>query len=266
MENQKNMFSRKELRQIAWRSFFLQLSFNFSRMQGLGFLYIVIPALRKIYKDDKEGFCQAMMRHTDFINTHPMVSAPITAMVIAMEEKKEDPETIRAFKVSTMGPVAGIGDAMYNFMYDPVMRGIVASLAYSGAWIAIPLAFLVQNIVKLLMFKPLYFVYEAGATALIKIQAKMRQINRLATTIGLMSLGGLAAAYINVQFALSFNLNDQPFSVQTDIFDKLMPNVVSLIILLSAFYLVRVKKWNIQLLIWSMIGLCLVGSYFGILS
>lgn len=261
----KVLFSRKELSVIAWRSFFLQNSFNFSRMQGIGFLYSIIPALRKIHLN-KEDLGKAMLRHTDFFNTHPRFHAPITAMVIAMEEQKEDPETIRAFKISTMGPIAGIGDALYNFMYDPVMRGIVGSLALSGAWIAIPLALFVENITKVFMFQPLYIVYEHGSKALLKIQAQMKQINRLATNIGLMSLGGLSASYINVKFATVFIVNDKPFSIQVDIFDKLMPNVVSLIILLTAFYLIRIKKWNIQMLIWSMIGVCLVGSYFKFLG
>ncbi len=261
----KGLFSRRELFVIAWRSFFLQHSFNFSRMQGIGFLYSIIPALRKIYPDKVE-LGKAMLRHTDFFNTHPRVHAPITAMVIAMEEQKEDPETIRAFKISTMGPIAGVGDALYNFMYDPVMRGIVGSLALSGAWIAIPLGFFVENLTKLFMFQPLYLVYEHGSQALLKIQSQMQQINKLATNIGLMSLGGLAASYINVKFAYVFTVNEKPFSIQADIFDKLMPNVVSLIILLTAFYMIRVKRWNIQVLIWSMIVICLIGSYFKILG
>ncbi|MGL4676230.1 MAG: PTS system mannose/fructose/sorbose family transporter subunit IID [Brevinema sp.] len=260
------LFSKKELRMIVWRAFFLQHAFNFSRMQGVGFLYTILPALRKIYKDDQEGLAKAMLRHTDFFNTHPRVHAPIVAMVIAMEEHKEDPETIRAFKIATMGPIAGIGDSMFNFMYDPVMRGIVGSLAYSGAWIALPLGLFVENLTKLLMFKPLYTVYDLGSSALIKIQSHMRQINRLATNIGLMSLGGLSAAYISVQFALEFTLNDKTFSVQQDIFDQLMPSILSLVTLLLAFYLIRVKKWNIQMLIWSIIGICLVASYFNILK
>lgn len=261
----KGLFSRRELRVIAWRSFFIQLCFNYSRMQGIGFLYTIMPALRKIYPDKAE-LGKAMLRHTDFFNTHAKFFAPITGMVIAMEEQKENPETIKAFKISTMGPLAGIGDALHNFMYAPVQRGIVAALAVSGAWISIPLGFLLDNLPKFLLFQPLYTVYEHGSQALLKIQSQMQQINKLATNIGLMSLGGLAASYINVKFAYVFTVNEKPFSVQADIFDKLMPNVVSLIILLTAFYLIRVKKWNIQLLIWSMIGICLVGSYFKILG
>lgn len=264
-EKTKGLMTRKDLFWIAVRSFFVQHCYSFSRMQGIGFLYTILPALRKIHPD-KEELAKAMTRHTDFFNSHPHFLAPIVAMVIAMEEQKEDPEIIRAFKISTMGPIAGIGDALYNFMYDPVMRGIVGALGFSGAWIAFFIAFIPQNFVKIAAFKPLYIVYEAGSQALLKIQAQMKQINRLATTIGLMSIGGLSASYINVKIVTEFVVNEKTFGIQADIFDKLMPNVLSLIILLTAFWLVRSKKWNIQVLIWSIIGVALAGSYFKILG
>ena len=56
-------FTKKDFRGVFWRSFTLLGSFNYERMEGLGFLYAIMPLLRKIYKDDDEGvaaqnFCQ----------------------------------------------------------------------------------------------------------------------------------------------------------------------------------------------------------------
>ncbi len=47
--------SKKEFNTIFWRSFTLLGSFNYERMEGLGFLYAILPSLKRIYKDDPEG-------------------------------------------------------------------------------------------------------------------------------------------------------------------------------------------------------------------
>ena len=47
------LFTKQELRRINLRHMFgLQLGHNYERMQGLGYFYAILPALKKIYKDD----------------------------------------------------------------------------------------------------------------------------------------------------------------------------------------------------------------------
>ena len=45
---------KKEFKSIFWRSFTLLGSFNYERMEGLGFLYAILPSLKRIYKDDEK--------------------------------------------------------------------------------------------------------------------------------------------------------------------------------------------------------------------
>lgn len=47
------LFTKQELRRINLRHMFgLQLGHNYERMQGLGYFYAILPALKKIYKDE----------------------------------------------------------------------------------------------------------------------------------------------------------------------------------------------------------------------
>lgn len=39
--------TRKDINRVAWRSMLLQASFNYERMQGSGWLYGLLPALKK---------------------------------------------------------------------------------------------------------------------------------------------------------------------------------------------------------------------------
>ena len=41
----------KTLNKMAWRSMFLQASFNYERMQAGGWLYSILPGLKKIHKN-----------------------------------------------------------------------------------------------------------------------------------------------------------------------------------------------------------------------
>ena len=61
-------FTKKDFRGVFWRSFTLLGSFNYERMEGLGFLYAIMPLLRKIYKNDDEGLKAAMHRNIAAFN------------------------------------------------------------------------------------------------------------------------------------------------------------------------------------------------------
>ena len=56
-------FTKKDFRGVFWRSFTLLGSFNYERMEGLGFLYAIMPLLIKIYKNDDEGLKAAILQH-----------------------------------------------------------------------------------------------------------------------------------------------------------------------------------------------------------
>ena len=67
----KNGLEKKTINKVFWRSFMYGASWNYERMQNLGFLYTILPTLKKIYKDKKEDMSVAMSRHLEFFNTHP---------------------------------------------------------------------------------------------------------------------------------------------------------------------------------------------------
>ncbi|MUG33471.1 PTS mannose family transporter subunit IID, partial [Psychrobacter sanguinis] len=75
-------------RQKVWlRSTFLQGSWNYERMQNLGWAYALIPAIKRLYTS-KEDRAAALERHLEFFNTHPYVAAPIMGVTLALEEER----------------------------------------------------------------------------------------------------------------------------------------------------------------------------------
>ena len=84
---EKLQLSKSDRQKVWWRSTFLQGSWNYERMQNLGWAYSLIPAIKKLYTK-KEDQAAALERHMEFFNTHPYVAAPIIGVTLALEEEK----------------------------------------------------------------------------------------------------------------------------------------------------------------------------------
>ena len=71
-------------RNMYIRSTFLLGSFNFERMQAIGFCVSMIPAIKRFYSS-KEDQAEALKRHLEFFNTQPWVASPVLGVTAAME-------------------------------------------------------------------------------------------------------------------------------------------------------------------------------------
>ena len=100
---------------VLFRSFLLQASWNYERMQNLGVLFALSPALRKLYSG--KVLKEAFLRHLTYFNTHPFMSAPVLAATLVQEEKRASGQdvvfSVEDFKGMIMAPYAAIGDALY---------------------------------------------------------------------------------------------------------------------------------------------------------
>ena len=84
---EKITLTKQDRKKVWWRHQFLQGSWNYERMQNLGWAYSLIPAIKKLYTN-KEDQAAALKRHLEFFNTHPYVAAPIMGVTLALEEEK----------------------------------------------------------------------------------------------------------------------------------------------------------------------------------
>ena len=133
---EKLQLSKSDRQKVWWRSTFLQGSWNYERMQNLGWAYALIPAIKKLYTS-KEDRAAALERHLEFFNTHPYVAAPIIGVTLALEEERAhgaeiDDTAIQGVKIGMMGPLAGVGDPVFWFTVRPILGALGASLAMAG--------------------------------------------------------------------------------------------------------------------------------------
>ena len=88
MTNSNYKLTKEDFKQINKRSLFtFQLGWNYERMQGSGYLYMLLPQLRKMYGDGTPELQEMMKLHTQFFNTSPFFHTIIAGFDLAMEEK-----------------------------------------------------------------------------------------------------------------------------------------------------------------------------------
>lgn len=239
--------TKKELRQVFWRSFALQGAFNYERMQNLGYAYAMIPVIKKLY-DKHDDQVKALNRHLEIFNTTPAVSTTIMGISAAMEEQNAndsnfDSNSINAVKASLMGPLAGIGDSLFWGTFRIIAAGIGVSLATQGNIFG-PILFLIMfNIPHLFVrIAGLKLGYRVGVNSLERIQREglMEKIMAMTTTVGLVVVGGMVATMLKLKTPLELDINGAKVVLQ-DILDQILPNMLPLIATFIVYGLMKRK-------------------------
>ncbi|MDR1522218.1 MAG: PTS system mannose/fructose/sorbose family transporter subunit IID [Streptococcaceae bacterium] len=204
--SEKIQLTKSDRLKIAWRSTFLQGSWNYERMQNGGFAYAMMPALRKLYKT-KEDQISAMKRHLEFFNTHPYVASPILGVTLALEEERAngasiDNVAIQGVKVGMMGPLAGVGDPVFWFTVRPMLGALGATLALDGSIIGPILFFVIWNIIRLSF---IWYAQELGYKQGSKITddlsgGVLQDITKGASILGMFVLAALIQRWVTIDF------------------------------------------------------------------
>ncbi|MDR1606532.1 MAG: PTS system mannose/fructose/sorbose family transporter subunit IID [Streptococcaceae bacterium] len=202
--SEKITLTKSDRLAVAWRSTFLQGSWNYERMQNLGWAFAMIPAIKKLYKS-KEERTEALKRHLEFFNTHPYVASPILGVTLALEEDKAngapvEDVAIQGVKVGMMGPLAGIGDPVFWFTARPILGALGASLALSGNILGPIIFFLAWNLLRwAFMYYTQEFGYKAGAAITKDLSGGLlKDITKGASILGMFVLGSLVARWVSI--------------------------------------------------------------------
>lgn len=217
MANNQNMIHDSHqpihLRQIDffrtfWRSGTEQGSWNFERMQNLGFAYIMAPAIKRLYPDMNQRKA-ALKRHLGFFNTAPIMQSLITGVVLSMEEQRANgadisDDTINAVKTAMMGPMGGFGDPVWLGTIRPVLSAFAASLVLSGYGIMGPILFFIAWNVLRLVFRYMTQMagYRRGADIINLFNTGIiKYVGSATSMFGVFMMGVIVARWVTVDFA-----------------------------------------------------------------
>ncbi|EMP1874036.1 PTS mannose/fructose/sorbose transporter family subunit IID [Enterococcus faecium] len=206
MAEEKIKLSKKDRLAVAWRSTFIQGSWNYERMQNGGWAFSMIPAIKKLYKT-KEERSAALKRHLEFFNTHPYIASPILGVTLALEEERAngapvDDVAIQGVKVGMMGPLAGVGDPVFWFTVRPMLGALGASLAMGGNILGPIIFFLGWNIIRwAFMWYTQEFGYKAGSKITDDLSGGLLQdVTKGASILGMFVLAALVERWVSIKF------------------------------------------------------------------
>lgn len=255
---------KKTLNKMALRSMNLQASFNYERMQAAGWLYCILPGLEKIHADNEEDLKLSMEHNLEFFNTHPFLVTFVMGIILSLEQQKADIDVIRAVRVAAMGPLGGIGDAIFWFTLVPITAGITANMAISGSIMGPILFLLIFNIVQFaLRFFLMHWSYNLGTKAIDLLTANAKEFTRAASMLGVFIVGALTSNYGGTTVNIEIANGDSPIIIQ-DILDGVLPKMIPLALTLMLFFLMKKKGWKPVQCIGLLLVIGLVGAFFGI--
>jgi len=266
-----------DIRGVFMRSNLFQGSWNFERMQALGFCSCMVPATRRLYPENNDDRKAAIKRHLEFFYTHPYVAAPVLGVTLAMEEQRAngapiDDAAINGLKVGLMGPLAGVGDPIFWGTVRPVFAALGAGIAMTGSLLGPLLFFVLFNLVRLLTrYYGVSYGYKKGVDIVNDMGGGfLQKLTEGASILGLFVMGALVNKWTHVNIPLVVSkITDQTghttvTTVQT-ILDQLMPGLVPLLLTFGCMWLLR-KKVNALWIIVGFFAIGIFGYWIGLLG
>ncbi|EJT6167590.1 PTS system mannose/fructose/sorbose family transporter subunit IID [Clostridium perfringens] len=268
---ESRVLTKSDYIKTSLRALFLQNGFNYGNYQGLGYANILYPALKKIYRNNEEGFKKALGENVEFFNSNPHFLPFITSLHLVMLDSGRSSEEARTIKLALMGPLAGIGDSLSQFCLAPLFSTIAASLAQDGL-IAGPILFFVAMNAILLTIKLLtgIYGYKLGTSIIDVLSEKMAQISAVASMIGVTVISGLAVSFTKIQIAYKYTAQmpdgaEKVVSIQ-EMLDKIAPALLPALYTILIFYLIKKRKWTTYHLVILTIVVGILGSVLKILA
>lgn len=273
---QEHLIPKRALQKawFIWETF-PQTCYNYERMMGQVVAHMFVPLVKYLYKDNPEKQKELMKREIEFFNVHIEFGACILGMTAALEEErakgKDIPtEFITNIKTSLMGPLAGLGDTIWQGVVIPILLAICINITTAGSgniWGSVLYAVVIIAGAYTLSYKNFMFGYHAGSNAIMDFLEKgtLKKILRGASVMGCMVMGGLIVNYVKVKCGIEFATEATSFSIQKDFLDHLIPCILPLGATMGVYWLLK-KRWSSIKIIVLMIVLSVICGVTGILT
>lgn len=249
----------------------MEFSWTYVNQMGLAFGLMVKKMLKKIWHDDPAGYAAALERHTAFFNITVALAPFVGGIAMSMEERIKagelPPESVNDVKAALMGPLSGVGDAIFLTTIRVVAAGIAVSMAAEGNPLGPILFLLIFNVPQyILRVWGIVKGYELGVGLLDAASESgiMDKLIKGAGIVGMMVVGSMTCSMFWATLAVSFGSGEEVAMLQ-DVLDGIMPGMLGLGCM-GIYYWLLGKKIHPSLLILGTMVVGVVGVYLGILA
>ena len=260
--------TKEDFKQINRRSLFtFQLGWNYERMQGSGYLYTILPQLRKLYGDNSPELKEMMKTHTQFFNTSNFFNTIVTGIDLSIEEKEviDCKDTVSGLKAGWRGPFAAIGDSIFAALIPTIFGALAANMAINGNPTGIFIWIIAQIAVMIFRWKQLEFAYREGISLVTTMQHRLTALTDAATLLGVFMVGALVATMINVKLSWAPSIGDVTLNMQNNL-DMILPRLLPAGIVAAIYWMLGKKNMTSTKAIFIVLVVCVALSALGVIS
>lgn len=260
--------TKKDLKQASWRYILAsQLNWNYERMMSSGYLYAILPALKKLYGHNPDQMQEMMRTHNQFFNTNAIFGNLILGIDLGIEAQDgyQSKETVASLKTALMGSLAGVGDSLFHVIWGTIFGSIAGTLAQNGSVVGCVL-WIAANIVLLFGRAALLPLgYKQGAKLVTTLKDKLSAFTDAATVLGVTVIGALIPSVVKATVPFVYKKDGVELIIQ-DSLDAILPSLVPVLLILLTYWMLGRKKLNSTRVIWILLVLSIVLSSLGILG
>ncbi len=239
----KDKITKSDLKKVSLRWLLCsQICWNYEKMQGQGYLFSMLPILKKLYKGQEMK--EMMENHNQFYNTNPYLGALILGANIAIEEKEglESKDVVTGIKTGLMGSFGGVGDSFF-ILITTILGALSSYMAINGNYLGVILWILVNFIIITFRLKSIYLAYDKGVDLFSKMSDKLDALTNATTILGITVIGALIPTVVKVNLLFAYQKGDVFLSMQ-EILDYIMPALLPVSIVYLIYTLLGKKRVN----------------------
>lgn len=247
-------------RATLWRVFLrylcvLQSAFNYETHISCGAVYAVEPALKRIYNGDEELHRHSLMSYFRFYNCQAYFSAPLLAASLAVEESMHSVEGVEVaghMRASLMGPLTGVGDALFNTALKAVMASLCAHYALEGNPLGVVLCMTFGVFLLPVRWKMFLLGYRQGARWVVREHGTMQCLITALLVLESLILGSMIATNVTLP-GVADALTGSVFIRQLAVW-----NLPGLVVFALMYVLLRSRTIQIppQWMVWIIVIVC----------
>lgn len=238
--------SKELLNKIGWKWIFhSQISWNYERMQGSGYLYSMLPFLKEKYKDNPEELKEMLRTHAQFFNTTPHMGGFIIGMDLAAEEAEgiEAKDTVASIKTGLMGSFAGVGDTIFGVLFPTIFGSVASYLALKGNAIGVVIWLLVNIAILIFRHFTVGIGYRQGVKLVSSMSGQLNALTNAATLLGVTVIGAMVPTLVKAPITLNFKSGDVSLKMQETL-DQIMPMLIPALLVGLIYWLLGKKYFN----------------------
>ena len=254
--DENNQISRWDFTRVFLRSSLEQGSWNYERMHNLGFEYILVPVIERLYPNKADRIA-AMSRHLAFFNTTPVMQSLITGVTMNMETEvaagRLPAEHVNQVKTALMGPLASFGDPLLWAVLRPMIAAIAIELSLSNSPVWGPIFFFVAWNGLRLTFRYISqsVGYKRGLNILEIVQSSLiKNVVKASSVFGMFLMGALIARFVSLNAVRGLS--------SVSIINHLNFSPVSILSAVVAICLMSISMWLLRHrvnAVWIMLGI-----------